>query len=182
MEFNAVTAGVAPGGLVNSSEIRILICYILKTVDEPVPATELCNLLLYEGIANNFEVSDSIANLLKSGHIICVDESKQNYTVTATGEQIAKNLKTSVPITVREKACLATLKMMAQIRNANETDFKIEREGDNTYIVCSALDTNGEIFSVKLLVTDESQATAIKNKFLQNPAEIYGKIIELFTE
>lgn len=182
MEFDALTQGVAPGGLVSSSEIKVLICYILKSVKEPVPATKLCELLNYEGIANAFEVSDNIESLLQNNHIICVNSADESYTTTDSGNGIAETLKTSVPISIREKACKATFKMLSRIRNTKETDIAITREGENTFITCSALDNNAVIMSVKLLVTDENQAVAIKNKFLDDPSEIYSKIVDLFTE
>ena len=182
MEFDALTQGVAPGGLISSSEIKVLICYILKNVKEAVPSAKLCELLNYEGIANAFEVSDNIDVLLKSGHITCTNVADEAYTTTESGNVIAETLKTSVPISVREKACMATFKMMSRIRNTRETDISITREGDNTFITCSALDNDATIMSVKLLVTDENQALAIKNKFLDDPSEIYAKIVDLFTE
>lgn len=182
MEINVTTAGLQYGGLVTTTEIKVLICYILKNIKEPVPATRLCELLNFEGIANAFEVSDAMESLEKSGNIIRTDEKGQMYTVTPAGADVAETLKTSVPLTVREKACIATLKMMAQIRYAKETDFVISREGDRTYITCSALDGELPIVSVKLLVSDEIQAKSIKNKFLENPSDVYSKIIDLFTK
>ncbi len=182
MDFDAVTAGVLPGGLVNSAEVKVLICYILDSVGEPVSATGLCELLNFEGIANIFEVSDNIEALTKSGHIICADSENDLYTVTGSGSDVAKTLKSTVPLTVRDKACRATLNMLARIRHTNETDIAITREGDNTYITCSALDNDKSIMSVKLLVSDENQAISIKNKFIDNPSEIYSQIIDLFTK
>ncbi len=182
MQFDAVSAGVSHGGLVNTTEIKVLICYILKSVKEPVPASKLCEVLYYDGIANNFEVSDCIESLIKNGNIICVDENEQTYTTTASGNNVADTLKATVPLSVREKACKSTLKMIADIRNAKETDISIVRQGENTFITCSALDNGNPVMSVQLLVSDESQAVSIKNKFLENPAEIYSKIIDLFTE
>lgn len=182
MDFDAVTAGVLPGGLVTSAEVKVLICYILDSVSEPVSATGLCELLNFEGIANIFEVSDNIETLIKNGHIVCVSKEDDLYTVTESGSDVAKTLKSTVPLTIRDKACKATLNMLARIRHTNETDIAITREGDNTYITCSALDNNRSIMSVKLLVSDENQAISIKNKFIENPSEIYSQIIDLFTK
>lgn len=182
LEFDAASAGVSFGGLVNASEIKILICYILNSVKEPVPATELCEQLYYEGIANIFEISDCIESLLTGGHLKCVNEADESYTVTETGAQIANTLKTSVPISIRDKACFTTQKMLARRKNLQDTDIAISREGDKTFITCSAMDGDTAIISVKLMVSDETQAVAIKNNFLENPSEIYSKIIDLFTE
>lgn len=181
MQFDAVSAGVSHGGLVNSTEIKVLICYILKSVKEPVPASKLCEVLFYDGIANNFEVSDCLESLIKNGNIICTDEKEQTYTTTDSGNNVAETLRTTVPLSVREKACRSTVKMMTDIRNAKETDISIVRQGENTFITCSALDNGNPVMSVQLLVADETQAISIKNKFLENPSEIYSKIIDLFT-
>ncbi len=182
MEFDSASAGVSFGGLVSSSEIKILICYILNSVKEPVPATELCELLNFEGIANIFEVSDNLESLVKMNHICCTDENAQTYTVTKTGKEIADTLRASVPISVRDKACLATLKMLARRKNMKETDIKISHEGENTFITCSALENGVSAISVRLMVADEAQAIAIKNNFIENPSKIYSDIINLFTK
>ena len=41
MEYDAFTGGVAPGGLRSKSDIRILICYMLKSVNAPLSGDPL---------------------------------------------------------------------------------------------------------------------------------------------
>lgn len=183
MEKDAVSAGVEPiGGLFNTAEIKILICYILNTIKEPVPANMLGNLLHYEGIANAFEVSDAIATLTENGQLVLVNESDDTYTVTDKGTNVAETLKTSLSFSVKERACAAALKMMARFKNARDTDIKIIKEDDDTYIRCTALDGNKPLISVKMLVADDTQALSIKERFLNNSSEIYSSIIELLTK
>ena len=68
MERDAVSAGVSEiGGLFSTADIRILICYLLSSIKDPVPGRKLADLLHFEGIANCFEVNDSIAFLLNNG-------------------------------------------------------------------------------------------------------------------
>ncbi len=47
MEYDAFTGGVAPGGLRSKSDIRILICYMLKSVNAPLSGDDIipCELL-----------------------------------------------------------------------------------------------------------------------------------------
>ena len=82
MENDAIGAGVRNGGLFSTTEIRILICYILNAIKEPVPAMMLSNILHFEGIANGFEVSDAISNLEKNGQIAPVDDESTYYEIT----------------------------------------------------------------------------------------------------
>lgn len=182
MENDASGAGVLHGGLFSTAEIKILICYILSAVGEPVPVTELANLLHYEGIANGFEVSDAVVNLQKNGQIIAADSENATYVITDAGKKIADELKTSLSITVKERAFAATLKMMARYKNAKDTLFEITHENGRTYLSCSAIDGNMPFITVKMLLADEMQAGYIKEKFLEKPAAVFSKIIEMLTK
>ena len=182
MEKDALEAGVSRiGGLFSTAAIRILICYIISTINEPVPGRLLADVLHYEGIANCFEVNDSIAALLQSGHLSLVDEKEDTYTATPSGRDIAETLKTSIPFSVKDRAYAAALKMVSRFKNAKESDIKITKEDGKTFITCSAIDNGKPFMSVKLLVGDEEQALYIKNRFLNDNA-IYSEIIELLTK
>lgn len=183
MEKDAVSAGVSEiGGLFSSAEVRILICYILSSINQPIPGRLLGDVLHYEGIANYFEVNDSIAALCDSGQIELHNETEDTYVITESGRNIAQTLKSSLPFSVKEHAFSAALKMVSRFRNSKETDIKISREGNKTFITCSAIDNGDPFMSVKLLVTDEEQAVFIKEKFLNNPSGIYSEIIDLLTK
>lgn len=182
MENNAASAGVTHGGLFNTAEIKILICYILNAINEPVPVNMLGNVLHYEGIANAFEVSDAVISLAESGQIKQHDSAEDTYIITQSGRNVAETLQTSLSYTVKNRAYIATLKMISNFKNAKETDFSITKDDNHTYITCSALDGGLPFLSVKLMVADESQANCIKEKFLNNPSEIYSGIIDLLTK
>ncbi len=183
MEKDAVSAGVSEfGGLFNTTEIRILICYILSAINQAVPGNLLANTLHYEGIANCFEVNDSIAHLVKSGQLKPVDEKEDTYIITKSGKDVAETLKTSLSMTTRERAYVAATKMLSRFKNTKETDIKISREGDKTFITCSAIDEDTPFMSVKLLACDEDQALFIKEKFLNDPTKIYSALIDMLTK
>ncbi len=182
MERDAVSAGVSKhGGLFNTAEIKILVCYIISSINEPVPGKMLSDTLHYEGIANVFEVNTAIASLSNSGHLKLVDEKDDTYIATKSGKEIAQTLKTSLPLIVKDRAYNATIKMLAQFKNTKETDIEITKENDKTFITCTAKDNDQPFMSVKLLVADEEQAIFIKKKFLSD-GQIYSKIIELLTK
>lgn len=178
MENDAIGAGVRNGGLFSTTEIRILICYILNAIKEPVPAMMLSNILHFEGIANGFEVSDAISNLEKNGQIAPVDDESTYYEITPLGSSVADELDSSLSLTVRKRAYIATLKMLAKIKNAKGTRFKISNENGHSYITCSAVDGKVTLIEVKMLIPDEKSGTFIREKFLENPSEIFSDIIE----
>lgn len=182
MERDAISAGVNKiGGLFSSADVKILICYILSSIDEPVPGTMMGEVLHHEGIANIFEVSDALASLTETGHIKELDDEDGAFVVTDNGRDVAETLRTSLSTVVKDRAYAAVIKMLARFKNSKQTDFRISREDERTYLTCSALDKDFPFMSVKLLVADEDQALFIKEKFLNNTSEIYTKLIEMLT-
>lgn len=182
LENDAISAGVSKiGGLFNTTDIRILICYILSSINEPISGTMLCETLHSEGIANIFEVSDSLAFLTHSGHII-ENEDTGCFTITDNGRHVANTLNTNLSIIVKERAYAAVLKMMIKVRNAKETEFKITNEDDKIFLTCSALDRGKPFMSIKLMLSDEDQAIFIKQKFLENTSKIYSTLLEMLTK
>lgn len=53
---DAFTAGVRPGGLTDSTEIRLLLCYLVKNAG-PITRTEIENALMEEQLVNYFETA-----------------------------------------------------------------------------------------------------------------------------
>ena len=179
MERDALNAGVAFGGLVSTDEIRILICYILDSVKDAVPAQQLSELLHYEGIANYFEVSTAFASLEENGHIKKTNNDK--YVITTSGSNIAATLKTSVPITVRDKTFALTVKLLSTMKYAEETRFDITECNNGYNVRCAVVEGETELMSVSLFVADREQAENIKKIFLDDPTRIYSGMIELLT-
>lgn len=183
MERDAVSAGVSEyGGLFSTAQIRILICYIISTINEPIPGRQLADTLHYEAIANCFEVNDSIAWLCNSGHLKLVDEKEDTYVITDLGRDTAETLKTTLPLTVKDRAYTAALKMLSRYRYTKETDYKISCEDGRTFLTCTAYDGKQPFISVKLMVGDTEQALHIKEKFLNSPTNLYAQIISLITK
>jgi len=182
LEINASNAGVAHGGLVSTDEIRILICYILHTIKQPVPAQQLSELLHYEGIANYFEVSSAFAALDDNGLIIKNENDSELYEITPKGSDVAVTLKTSVPLTVREKAYSLAVRMLSIIKYAKETKIDIKPLDVGYSIKCAIVEGDLELMAVSLFVPDEAQAQSIKERFINDPTIIYSGVIEILTD
>ena len=67
--YDVFRAGVEPGGLTMDYEIKILICYILRSLGHPMPISALIEVFVSEGIGNYFEAASAASGLVKSGHI-----------------------------------------------------------------------------------------------------------------
>ena len=59
---DAFTAGVRPGGLTDSTEIRLLLCYLVKNAG-PITRTEIENALMEEQLVNYFEIGSCLDDI-----------------------------------------------------------------------------------------------------------------------
>ena len=75
----AFTAGVRPGGLTDDTQIRMLLCYLVK-VAGPVKRETMQGALLQEQLVNYFEFADALAEVEKQ-QLVTVDEDGR-YTIT----------------------------------------------------------------------------------------------------
>ena len=99
MEYDAFDAGIELGGLRNRDDIRLLICYLLKSVESPMTRQMLNDAMQEDGLANYFEVSQAIEELLKTGNIVFdVAGEDEVFSVTQKGKEAAEMLQTSLPM------------------------------------------------------------------------------------
>ena len=100
MEFDALTAGVKPGGLRSKQDIKLLICYLLSSIQEGLSKNDLIKVLQGNDLANYFEVASAFDELLKQGNLTG-PEGPFPYTVTPSGKMIAQELDVSLPISIQ---------------------------------------------------------------------------------
>ena len=106
MAFDTFDEGIVPGGMRSKYEIRILICYLLNSIKEPVSKEIIVDSICEESLANYFETSSCFDDLIEKGNIIeeGSDGDIKTYTVSENGVMIANQLDTILAYTVKEKA------------------------------------------------------------------------------
>ena len=70
MSFNAFVGGIEPGGLTNDFEVKILICFLLKKIEQPLSFDQINEILQKTGFVNYFEFIGAISELQKTEHIL----------------------------------------------------------------------------------------------------------------
>lgn len=181
MEIDALNAGVKKGGLVSRSQIKILICYILDAVKEPVPAKTLSELLHYDGIANYFEVDSAFGVLLQNGQIEAADTAEETYIITEKGSRAAEELRTSLPFTIREIGCSVAVKMLNRIKTSRDYDIDVSETGNGYTVTCSVTERGIKMLSASVYVSDKQQAQTIKEAFLEKAGTVFSNMIDELT-
>ena len=203
----AFTAGVKMGGLTNDTEIRILLCYLIKSVG-PVTREAMEAALLQEELVNYFEFVGALNGLVAQGLAI---EGANGYTITEKGTTVAQTLSEDLPRSVRESAILAVIRIQSWVHKAAQNHADIEKDGDRYRVTCTIpanlhlilfghilylvevphsepgshhQDKNQQhgAFTLQVTMPDAMTAEQVRDHFVACGSEIYNKVLNLLTQ
>lgn len=178
MNHDAFSAGVEPGGLYTSQEIKILICYMLLGVGEPMERQMVTELIAGNGMANFFETAAAVDELARQGHLT---EEEGRISLTETGRQVGDTLAGMIPYTLRERSVKAALQLLTRIRREQENTVELEKLDHGYRVTCTIQDSASPLMSVSLRVADDMQAGLIRENFLDDPTLLYRSLLAILT-
>lgn len=182
MAIDGFDEGVAPGGLKDSDNIKILICYLLNSVDRPLSFENLNEIIQNDGLCNYFGFASALHELLVSGHVDLIkDKGNELYKVTSLGVETAKLLERRLPAAVRDKAINAAVKLLSRIKRESENIVQIFEDRKGFKVNCKVLDMGDTLMELKLFVADRAQAETVKRQFQNYPEVIYKGVLSLMT-
>ena len=158
---------IVPENLFDSGDLKILICYLIDSVGEAIPATETAQLFHYEGIANYFDVQTALYEWEQDGYITAGHE-KGLYAITAKGSSLGNTLKENISISLRTKVYNAVIKMLARYKYKRDSDITIEAQAGGTLLTCRMANAETTLFSYSILLPNESQANTLKEQILKD--------------
>lgn len=178
MDFSNLVAGVSPGGFQDIYEVRILICYLLHAVNQPLTKDQLNHIFREQNLVQYFTFSDALAKLIAEKHVkVEEDENEEFYTLTPLGEGTAHMLQNSLPRSVRDRVVTATVALLQQQKTERENKVDI-LPNDHGFEVCFLIQDNGfDLMKFSLFVPDLTQAEMVKARFLQDPLTFYQRMI-----
>ena len=183
MRRDAFTGGVDPGGLWVQNDIRILICYILDSVQAPLSQEDLSRIVQGRGLANYFETGDALAALEKLGHVRREEAGfVGSLELLEELEKAAARLDAELPVAVRDKALEAALLLLAEARARREHRVEVEEQANGCQVTCR-IGGGGDrdLLRVSLYVPDRAQAQLAEERFYQNPDRVYRLVLAALT-
>lgn len=183
MDLNTFSEGIAPGGLREQTEIKLLVCYLLKSLDKPLSRNQINEILQEYPIANYFEVNQAMSDLIKNGNIISkLEGDEEILQITGQTKFDVATIERSLPRSIREKAVNAALKIMTRERIKKESNVEItELESGGYHVTFTVNDVNTELLKLTIYVSDRSQIEIVKRNFYNDAVSIYSNIISSLT-
>lgn len=180
MSFDTFDEGINPGGMRSKNEIRILICYLIKSVKAPVSKELILESLQKDGLANYFEASACFDDLVINRHITVNGNNK--YTLTEDGMMIATQLEDSLAYTVKEKAFHCVMMLLEKEKTERENKVEIVKNERGYNVKCSITSEGLTILSLEFYVPDYEQAKLVKKNFRKNPELLYKTTISVLSK
>ncbi|MBQ1991758.1 MAG: DUF4364 family protein [Clostridia bacterium] len=174
-------SGIAPGGLRNSEQIKILLCFLMYQTNKPVTSDFICGVLQKCGAANYFEASQSFAELVEVGQIVSSNDEKGAFVLAESGKYIVLNLSDELPLALRENTLEAYKQVLHQCDIKQENTVTLHNKNNKTYVECTVNDGDNPLLKVNLYVPSTEQASLVRNTFYNNTDVIYQTIVALMT-
>lgn len=181
MAFDTFDEGISLGGMRSKTEIRTLICYMLKSVGAPMSKDMIVNALMEKGLANYFETSSSFDDLERNGNIRKLDEESTLYVNTDNGNMIATQLEDTLAPTVKERATECALSLLKKQRVESENKVTIEKCENGYTVTCAISGGDMDLLRFSLYVPEINQARTIRKNFYKNPDMFYSVMIAMLT-
>lgn len=174
----AFTAGVKPGGLTSDTEIRILLCYLVKTA-APLTRDAMQGALLQEQLVNYFEFVNALDELEDQQ---LIKSTEKGYVITEKGAVVASTLAYDLPRSVRESAVRAVIRIQSWVHKAAQNKARIQRDGDEYRVICTIEDMGRDSFQIQLSMPDRLTAEMVKNRFISKGSLVYSQLLNLLTQ
>ena len=181
MAFDTFDEGISLGGMRSKTEIRTLICYMLRSVGSPMSKETVINALMEKGLANYFETSASFDDLVRNGNIAPADDNPNLFVNTANGNMIAIQLEDTLAPTVKERAIECALTLLRRQRIESENHVTIEKCDNGYNVTCTISGGEMDLLRFTLYVPDITQARLMRKNFYKNPDMFYAVMIAMLT-
>lgn len=180
---NTFYEGIDPDGLRDISDIKCLVCYIIRSVDEPITKKILNDSLQDDySLANYFEVNQAISELLKSGVLSTETIDGEEYlNLNDRNRATASYLDGVLPRSVREKAINCAVRLLTRSRRERENEIIVEKLDKGYNVTFTLFDVDTQFMKLTIYVSDMLQVQAVRENFLNDPTKLYSGIISSLT-
>lgn len=168
------------GGLHEIPDVKALILYLLKEAGCVLKDSQLTDVLMADGLVEYFDYAQAAEQLLMDGMMdIASLEEMSSYRITLKGAEVEKEYEQRLPHNVKSKT-LAALKAILKQKQEDESVYTEIVPSESGFLVTCTVREGGEVMlSYQVLVPDRKDAYYAAERFKENSAGYYQKIMEI---
>ena len=179
MNFNAFVGGIEPGGLTNDFEVKILICFLLKKIEQPLSFDQVNEILQKTGFVNYFEFVEAVSELQKTEHVFSAknEEGETVLGLSEIGEAMAQTFHHTLPLTVREKTVEAARELIRMQAQLEETEVRYHAVEDGYLLTMKMKDIGTDLMDLSVFVPSEDECVEIRERIYADPLLLYKTLL-----
>lgn len=167
------------------AENKVLILYILNTIEKPITNNALYELVISIQDINYFYFQQFILDLLENKYISELKEDERSelvYSITTVGKQTLELTKDMIPGIIKLKIDNTIKGELGEIEEEVSIISEFTPGNKDDFIVtCKIIENNRSIFQVSVSAASRDQAKYISDNWKENAINIYPKIMDLLT-
>ncbi|MBQ8868459.1 MAG: DUF4364 family protein [Oscillospiraceae bacterium] len=171
---------VKKGGPATIFDIKVMLCYLLNSLNKPISAEDLLNVMMSEQLVNYFEYESAMAELVKGGQVekFVSDSEEEFYQISKNGAALVVDLESSLAMSLKSRVVAAAIKVLTFKQNAEENNVEVTAAEGGGYNL--TLEVPGEpqpLCKLQLYFPERLQAEMARDGFLTNPTLVYAAIL-----
>lgn len=190
MEDKTVFAGIEPGGISDKHQVRVLICYLIVSVEIPLTGQQIYEIFAKDDLVNYFAFMEAFYDLVEVQDILLVPEDSNmkpgdldaHYCCSPHGEQTASTLSDTLPKSVRDRVYENAASLLEKVRPKYTSDVTVTKE-DRRYKIDFEMSRDGEpIFHMDFYLRSGHDAREVERKLTETPFACCNKIIDFLIQ
>ena len=165
------------------AENKVLILYVLNTINKPIGNSELLELILSITDMNYFYFQQFLLDLLENKYITKYkeeDSAETLYEITPLGKNTLELTKELIPGIIKLKIDNTVKGEFEEIQEKLSITSEFIPKSENEFTVKCKIVENGKIvFEVSSFAASREQAKFIADNWKNNAVNIYPKIMDL---
>ncbi len=179
MDNKAISAGVRLGGLTDRTEIKILLCYLLAAIKQPITQEQLIECVCGQELVNYFEMQSALQHLLDNK---LIDESEKGFSILPEGAEIRRELESGVSSTVKRYAYSMAVKLLQYDAMKKQNSYEISKIENGYNLHCYIHEGETVVFSMNILMPDEKSSVYAGEEFIMKGQDMFRCILGVCTD
>ena len=172
-----------PGFIREEKDVMYLILYALRFFSFAISESDLMDVVLIDDGFGYFEFRAAFLKLQERKYVASVtDGGEQLYIMTPDGGKAIEVLASSLPLSVRDKAERAALRVIAKIRRDASIKASHRENEDGTYTVqLKICDQQADQLNVEVLAMTRRQCELLEDNFRRRAESLYHELLLLLS-
>jgi len=183
MSFNAFVGGVQPGGLTNDFEVKLLVCYLLDSLKQPLLFEQLGEIFQNTGLVNYFEFVEAVSELERTGQLTSsIQDGQQQLALTESGTVTAQTFYKTIPKSAREKALEEAKRLMEIQRCMDKVEITFAPAADGWTLRVVLRDIGSDLLDMSVFLPTEGECLRVKQQIESDPTSFYSRVLGLLMQ